>query len=144
MTPLELAEEIINGRRITRQDDLTFFLDCNLDELCEGADRIRKHFVGDKVDLCSIINGRSGKCPEDCKYCAQSAHNHTDCEVYDFLPEEDIVKACNVILSCVHLWDFLMLSSFTDFMKQVLQVITIILRLQEEISLIYALHIHMI
>ena len=90
MTPLELAEEIINGRRITRQDDLTFFLDCNLDELCEGADRIRKHFVGDKVDLCSIINGRSGKCPEDCKYCAQSAHNHTDCEVYDFLPEEDI------------------------------------------------------
>ena len=61
MTPLELAEEIINGRRITRQDDLTFFLDCNLDELCEGADRIRKHFVGDKVDLCSIINGRSHK-----------------------------------------------------------------------------------
>ena len=58
MTPLELAEEIINGGRITRQDDLTFFLDCNLDELCEGADRIRKHFVGDKVDLCSIINGR--------------------------------------------------------------------------------------
>ena len=96
MTPLELAEEIINGRRITRQDDLTFFLDCNLDELCEGADRIRKHFVGDKVDLCSIINGRSGKCPEDCKYCAQSAHNHTDCEVYDFLPEEDIVKACKL------------------------------------------------
>ena len=96
MTPLELAEEIINGRRITRQDDLTFFLNCDLDELCEGADRIRKHFVGDKVDLCSIINGRSGKCPEDCKYCAQSAHNHTDCEVYDFLPEEDIVKACKL------------------------------------------------
>ncbi len=96
MTPLELAEEIINGRRITRQDDLTFFLSCDLDELCVGADRIRKHFVGDKVDLCSIINGRSGKCPEDCKYCAQSAHNHTDCEVYDFLPEEDIVKACKL------------------------------------------------
>ena len=96
MTPLELAEEIINGRRIKRQDDLTFFLDCDLDELCEGADRIRKHFVGDKVDLCSIINGRSGKCPEDCKYCAQSVHNHTDCEVYDFLPEEDIVKACKL------------------------------------------------
>ena len=96
MTPLELAEEIINGRRITRQDDLSFFLACDLDELCEGADRIRKHFIGDKVDLCSIINGRSGKCPEDCKYCAQSAHNHTDCEVYDFLPEEDIVKACKL------------------------------------------------
>ena len=61
MTPLELAEEIINGRRITRQDDLTFFLDCNLDELCEGADRIRKHFVGDKVDLCGF-EPHPGRC----------------------------------------------------------------------------------
>lgn len=91
---LRLAEEIIKGRRITRQDDLSMFLSCDLDELCEGADRIREAFIGDKVDLCSIINGRSGKCPEDCKYCAQSAHNHTECEVYDFLPEEKIVEAC--------------------------------------------------
>lgn len=91
-----LAEEIINGRRISRQDDLGQFLSCDLKELCEGADRIRSHFVGEKVDLCSIINGRSGRCPEDCKYCAQSAHNHTDCEAYDFLPEETIVNACKM------------------------------------------------
>lgn len=96
MNALELAQEIIDGRRITREDDLSFFLNCDLNELCEGADRIRAHFVGDKVDLCSIINGRSGRCPEDCKYCAQSAHNHTNCEVYDFLPEEKIVEACRM------------------------------------------------
>lgn len=93
---LQLAEEIINGRRITRQDDLSMFLSCDLDELCKGADRIREAFIGAEVDLCSIINGRSGKCPEDCKYCAQSAHNHTDCEVYDFLPEEKILDACKL------------------------------------------------
>ena len=57
---------------------------------------IREKFIGDKVDLCSIINGRSGKCPEDCKYCAQSAHHHTNCEVYDFLPEEKILEACRM------------------------------------------------
>lgn len=91
-----LADEIIGGRRITRQDDLNMFLTCNLKELCEGADRIREYFIGDKVDLCSIINGRSGRCPEDCKYCAQSAHNHTSCEIYDFLPEEKIVEACKL------------------------------------------------
>lgn len=96
MEPLTLAQEIIDGRRITREDDLSFFLTCDLDELCEGADRIREYFVGEKVDLCSIINGRSGKCPEDCKYCAQSAHNHTNCEVYDFLPEEQILEACKL------------------------------------------------
>lgn len=93
---ITLAEEIIGGRRITRQDDLNMFLTCDLKELCEGADRIREYFIGDKVDLCSIINGRSGRCPEDCKYCAQSAHNHTSCEIYDFLPEEKIVEACKL------------------------------------------------
>lgn len=92
----KLAQEIINGRRLTREDDLSGFLTCDLDALCAGADAIRAACVGDKVDLCSIINGRSGRCPEDCKYCAQSVHHHTSCEVYPFLPEEDIVAACRL------------------------------------------------
>ncbi len=96
MTPKELAGSIISGKRLTRDDDLSFFINCDLNELCEGADRIREHFIGDKVDLCSIINGRSGRCPEDCKYCAQSVHNHTECEVYDFLEEEKIVELCRL------------------------------------------------
>ena len=52
--------------------------------------------MSDKVDLCSIVNGRSGKCPEDCKYCAQSAHYHTECNVYDFLSEEELLEACKL------------------------------------------------
>lgn len=87
----KLADDIINGKRLTRKDDLSFFIDCELDALLEGADKIREYFCGDKVDLCTIINGRSGRCGEDCKYCAQSAHNHTNCEVYDFLPKEKIL-----------------------------------------------------
>ena len=62
----KLADEIIQGRRINRQDHLTVFLTCDLEELCKGADRIREYFCGDKVDLCTIINGRSGRCGEDC------------------------------------------------------------------------------
>lgn len=49
------------------------------------------------MDLCSIINGRNGKCPEDCKYCAQSAHHQTNCEVYDFLPVNTILQKCRMI-----------------------------------------------
>lgn len=96
MNVLTLAQEIIDGKRLQRGEDFSFFLTCDLKELCDGADQIRAHFVGDKVDLCSIINGRSGRCPEDCKYCAQSAHNHTNCEIYDFLPEEQILEACKM------------------------------------------------
>ena len=96
MNILTLAQEIIDGKRLTREDDLSFFLTCDLDDLCKGADQIREARIGNKVDLCSIINGRSGRCPEDCKYCAQSAHHHTNCEVYDFLPEEKIVELCKL------------------------------------------------
>ena len=126
MNPLILAQEIIDGRRITREDDLSFFLTCDLDELCEGADRIREAYIGDKVDLCSIINGRSGRCPEDCKYCAQSVHHHTSCEIYDFLPEEKNLirrfmpmKPCirNAILISVLPWDFFLPNSCIVFMK---------------------------
>ena len=48
MNAFTLAEEIINGRRITREDDLSFFLTCDLEELCEGADKIREARIGDK------------------------------------------------------------------------------------------------
>ncbi len=89
----KLADEIIEGRRLGREDDLSFFLSCDLDELCEGADKIRQYFSGNKVDLCTIINGKSGRCGEDCKYCAQSAHHHTSCEEYEFLDEDVIVNA---------------------------------------------------
>jgi biotin synthase len=88
----KLADEIINGRRLGREDDLNFFINCDLSQLCEGADRIRKAFCEDIVDLCTIINGKSGHCSEDCKYCAQSAHHHTSCEVYEFLDTDEIVN----------------------------------------------------
>jgi biotin synthase len=74
MDVVKLAREIMNGRRLKRGEDLSFFLTCDLTELRRGADEIRKHFCGNEMDLCTIINGRSGHCSENCKYCAQSAH----------------------------------------------------------------------
>ncbi|MCR4686693.1 MAG: biotin synthase BioB [Lachnospiraceae bacterium] len=87
---LKLAEEIMDGYRLSKDDDLSFLKDVDLGELSEGADKLRKHFSGDRVDLCSIISAKNGACSEDCKYCAQSAHNHTGCEVYDLLKYDEI------------------------------------------------------
>ncbi|MCR5545678.1 MAG: biotin synthase BioB [Lachnospiraceae bacterium] len=89
---LQLAEEITKGKRLSRRDDVEFFKTCDLKELQKGADYIRNYFVGNKVDLCSIIAGKSGNCGENCKFCAQSAHNHTGCEVYELLDYERIYK----------------------------------------------------
>ena len=94
MNALALAEEIIAGRRLQRGDaELTELLSTDLKELCQAADKLRETYCKDKVDLCTIINGRSGRCSEDCKYCAQSAHSKTGCEEYAFLPEDVIVAA---------------------------------------------------
>ena len=57
-----LADEIIEGRRLTEEEDLSILLEADLEELCKGADKIRKALCGDKADLCSIINRRSGRC----------------------------------------------------------------------------------
>lgn len=89
-----LAEEIIAGKRIRDKAECTDMIHCNLADLTRGADRIRENFCGNKIDLCSIINGRSGRCSEDCKFCAQSKINHTGIEEYSFLPAEDIVADC--------------------------------------------------
>ena len=93
MNVTELADKIINkGYRVKRGDDLSIFLNAVLDELCQGADSIREAFKGDKVDLCTIVNGRSGKCGEDCKFCAQSVRHNTGCEQYEYLDEDEIVE----------------------------------------------------
>ena len=91
---LKLADEIIDGRQINREDDLSVFLDCDLKELTLGADRIREHFKGSFVDLCSIVNAKSGNCSQDCKFCAQSSFYNTDCQKYLFLKKDEILKAC--------------------------------------------------
>ena len=90
----KLAQEIIGGKRLTRGDDLSFFEDTDLGELCRSADEIRKALCGAGIDLCSIINGRSGKCSEDCRFCAQSAHYYTGVGEYDLLDSDSILADC--------------------------------------------------
>lgn len=88
----KLSNEIIKGERLKKEDDLSFLLEADLDELTSAADNIRKNLNGDTVDLCAIINGKSGKCGENCRYCAQSIHHNTNCEIYDFLDSDTIFE----------------------------------------------------
>ena len=74
-----LKNKIFYGYRITREDALSLSNE-NLEELCDCANELRYHYCGNSFDICSIINGKSGKCLEDCKYCAQSAYYNTEVE----------------------------------------------------------------
>ncbi|MBT5551884.1 MAG: biotin synthase BioB [Nitrospina sp.] len=64
-----------------------------LDYLFLGTDRIRDHFKGQDVKICSIVNAKSGKCVEDCSFCAQSSSFQTDSPEYELMDVEEIVKA---------------------------------------------------
>ena len=77
---------------MTREEALEL-MDVPLEELSQAADQLREHFCGDRFDMCTIVNGKCGKCSEDCKYCAQSAHYQTSLEEsYPLLSTEELVK----------------------------------------------------
>ncbi|MCR5214672.1 MAG: biotin synthase BioB [Eubacterium sp.] len=92
MNSLTLANEIVDGRVLSYEDKLSILINMDLTDLLQGADIIRKHFVGDRVDLCTILNARSGLCGENCKFCAQSRHHKTACEVYELMDSESVIK----------------------------------------------------
>lgn len=88
----ELKERILAGGEISREEALQLFEE-PVEEVAKAADEIREKFCGNGFDICTIVNGKSGRCSENCKFCAQSAHYDTGCaEVYDLLPTEDILK----------------------------------------------------
>lgn len=87
----ELKQKVLNGGEITREEAISL-ADAPIDELCAAANEIRERFCGDIFDMCTIINGKSGRCLENCKYCAQSAHYNTLCEEYPLLSTEKLVE----------------------------------------------------
>lgn len=62
-------------------------------ELMNEALKVKLKYRGQKFSLCSIINAKSGKCSEDCRFCVQSSHYQTDAPVYPLKAEEEIIAA---------------------------------------------------
>jgi biotin synthase len=65
----------------------------HIEELCSAEDRIREHFCGNEADRCTLMNARSGRCSEDCKFCAQSSRYKTCAEEYGVVSSEAAVAA---------------------------------------------------
>ncbi len=62
-------------------------------DLLAAAGRVREHYRGDTVDICSIVNAKSGACTEDCSYCAQSVHHATGTPVYPLISVDRMTAA---------------------------------------------------
>ena len=75
---------------LSKQELLDLY-NMDLDELLNES----KKYLKDEVEFCSIINARSGKCSQNCRYCAQSSHYNTDIESFPLIDVETVVKAAH-------------------------------------------------
>jgi biotin synthase len=97
--PLRTAERaLLDERRPLTRDEALAVAQLPLDELpslVALAHRVRMAWCGPEVELESLVNAKSGACPEDCAFCSQSARFHTGVDVYPFLDVDEILAAAH-------------------------------------------------
>jgi biotin synthase len=95
--PLQTAERaLLHERRRLTRDEVMAVAELGLDELpslIALAHKVRLAWCGPEVELESLINAKSGACPEDCAFCSQSVRHHTGVDVYPFLDVDEIIDA---------------------------------------------------
>ncbi|MDO5308602.1 MAG: biotin synthase BioB [Planctomycetia bacterium] len=87
-----MLEKVLRGEAISREEALRLYEE-PLEELASAAQELRARVNGNGFDLCSILNGKSGRCSENCKFCAQSSHCHTQIEKYPLVSRDAIIEA---------------------------------------------------
>lgn len=89
---IELGEKVKQGHNVTFYEARQAAVSPDRKTLYKVADDLRRHFRGDHFQTCSIINARSGRCPEDCKWCAQSHKHHTGINEYPLIDAKEAIE----------------------------------------------------
>ena len=91
----ELTDRVLKGSEIS-PEEATGLLEIaeqkDIVTLISFANILREEFKGSLIDTCAIMNAKSGRCSEDCKFCSQSVHYATDIEKYPMAGDEEIIK----------------------------------------------------
>ncbi|MDR0765350.1 MAG: biotin synthase BioB [Odoribacteraceae bacterium] len=88
----KLKQRVIRREgEISREEALELSLVTGKEKLYAAADEIRATFRGNELDTCSIVNARSGRCSEDCKWCAQSAFHATGIATYPVKSRDEVL-----------------------------------------------------
>jgi biotin synthase len=89
-----IEKKIIKGLPLTKEEAIAISEISGPDifDLFASANRIRQHFKGNTIGLCSIVNAKSGACSEDCVFCAQSSKSKSVIEVYPLLDQEKVIQ----------------------------------------------------
>ena len=89
---LKILTNLVLGGYLVNREEAMWLYEVPLEILRKEANQIREYYCGNCFDLCTIINGKSGRCSENCRFCAQSSHYHTASKTYTLLSHETIVE----------------------------------------------------
>lgn len=87
----DLKTQVLNGYRLNAEEAMQLTSE-PLAELTAAADELRRHFCGEAFDICTIVNAKSGRCSEDCKFCAQSSFYNTTAQEYPLLSTSELTE----------------------------------------------------
>lgn len=133
-----VIDNALEGEGISKADALQLetLTHDELDYLFAGTDQIRDRFKGQDVKICSIVNAKSGRCVEDCSFCAQSSQFSTDSPEYELMSVDEIVAAAKEA-EAFGSNEFSIVTSGTsmDDRQELDKVITAVKRIKAETSL---------
>jgi biotin synthase len=97
VNPFETAQGLYERaiQKQTTDNDLDVVIGWREEELpvlFSCTDLVRRHFFGNTVIPCAIMNIKSGGCPEDCAFCSQSVHNKAEINITGLSDKEEIIK----------------------------------------------------
>ncbi len=89
---VDCMNKVLQGSRISFEEAERLLATKDIATLADCANTITRKFNGDVVDVEALLNAKSGRCPEDCSFCAQSTFYETGINKYPLLPKEEVVE----------------------------------------------------
>ena len=92
---IENACKVLDGGELSRAEALELVqkIDgADILDLVSLANKVRHKFAG-AIEPCSILNAKSGRCGQNCRFCAQSARHHTAIETYPLMAADEVLAA---------------------------------------------------
>lgn len=94
------TNDVLAGLAITRQEAERLLFTDDLMTLAECANKITRAYNANKVDVETLLNAKSGTCPESCSFCSQSSFYDSKINKYPLLPTEVVLQRARTAKEC--------------------------------------------